>query len=570
MFPALILGVLLLPGVVDAFDTVARQEGLSQARAQQSLLMQAIERRSERTRNIALLPAPLEVLSMAEGATGPTLDQGQAAERLRGVLSRWFRDSADLNVITVLDRQGHERLRFEPREGGGLAVAALSSESRHGLGARFASSMSSGQGGASVLAGGALRLFQPIRKPDGTSVGMLTIDYDLTGTLSAAARSVWVDGSGRPLHGGKDAVTVFDRFPNLKKSAEPKPVVVGGDGGERIAWVPLVVGPDPTDRLWIGTRLDESELDAWLAALWLRSGIVAGVLVLALIVAARWAAIRAEAIRLNALTGLNRIIAGEKGVRFDWSGPKEIRRLGADLTELGARHSAINADLRRFTEILAHHLQEPVRIQVTYVQTLAHLLPKPLSPEIEEVIGFVQVSAVRLRDLLHDAYLYLVVDRLPPPSEPVSAAEALQAAWRALSDRAEQAGAQLDTGSLPAVKVCRERLVDLFMVLLSNAIEFRSPDRPPRITVECADRETMWEFSVGDNGIGIEADYLERIFRVFERLHPRGRHAGTGVGLALARKIVEYAGGSIHARSAPGQGSTFLFTLPKIPGASAP
>lgn len=562
VLPALILGGLLLPGVAGVFDKVAQQEGLSQARAQQSTLIQAIERRSERTRNIALLPAPLEVLSMAEGGAGPTLDYDQATERLRGVMSRWFRGSTDLGSIVVLDRQGGERLRFEPKKEGGLVSAPLSPEPRHGLGARFQASLSSGEGGAAVLGGGVLRLFQPIRKPDGTPVGMLAVDYDLTATLSAAARSIWADGSGRQLYGDKDAASVFDRFPMLK-DAEPLPLVVSGGGGERFAWVPLVLGPASTDRLWIGTHLDESELETWLSSLWLRSALVALVLVLALAWFARWATLRIETVRLSALKGLDRIIAGEKGVRFDWTGPDEVRRLGADLTELGARHSAVNADLRRFTEILAHHLQEPVRIQASYVQSLSRLLPKPLSPEVEEAMSYVQNSAARLRDLLRDAYLYLVIDRLPAPSIPVPAGEALQTAWRNLAARVKETGARLDAEDLPSVQVSRERLVDLFAVLIANAIEFRSPDRSPHIQVNCADQGEAWEFSVIDNGIGIEPEYLERIFRVFERLHPRDRHAGTGIGLALARKIVECANGSIRSQSTPGQGSTFLFTLPK-------
>lgn len=568
MLPAMILGGLLLPGVVGVFDKVAQQEGLSQARAQQNALTQAIERRSERTRNIALLPAPLEVLSMAEGGSGPTLDYAQATERLRGVMGRWFRGSKDLGSIAVLDLQGGERLRFEPRENG-LASVPLSSEPRHGLGPRFKNSLLSGEGGAVVLSGGALRLYQPIRRPDGTSVGMLTIDYDLTATLSAAARSLWVDGSGRQIHGDNNAVSVFDRFPQLK-AAEPNPLVLSDGNGERFAWVPLVLGPESIDRLWIGTRLDEGEFEQWLSSLWMRSALVAGVLVIALVWFARWATLRVEAIRVGALQGLDRIIAGEKGVRFDWAGPEEVRRLGVDLTELGARHSAINADLRRFTEILAHHLQEPVRIQASYVQSLARLLQKPLSPEVEEAMSYVQNSAVRLRDLLRDAYLYLVIDRLPAPSAPVPAGEALQTAWRNLSVKVKDSGAQLTAEAMPSVQICRERLIDLFAVLIANAIEFRSSDRPPHIRVACADRGDVWEFSVSDNGIGIEPEYLERIFRVFERLHPRERHSGTGIGLALARKIVECANGSIRAQSTPGQGSTFLFTLPKLQGTSSP
>ncbi len=557
--PALVLGVSVLPAVVGVFDQAARQDSLEQAQVRQGQLTQALERRRERARNIALLPAPLEMLQAAEGG-GPTLDYSQAAERFRAVMDRWFHGAADLRALAVVDRRGRERLRLEPKPGG---LAIVPPAPGHGLGARFAAALAEGgDGGALTLPDGGLRIYQPIRSADGAGVGMLTVDYGLSATLAAAAAgSVWVDGAGAYLRGGDGAESAFDRYPMLR-AAPSAPLVVRTASG-RTAWVPLVLGPEPSDRLWIGSRLDEGGLERWLATLWRRAALVAAVLAVVLALLVHRVTRAVESIRMTALDGLHRIIAGEPDVHFAWSRPDELRQLGRDLTELGALHSSVNADLRRFTEILAHHLQEPVRMQAAYVQALTRLLPPPRSPEVEEAITYVHAGAVRLRELLRDAHLYLVLDRLPPPSSPVPAGEALRAAWAKLAARSAACGAVLEDSPLPEVWMPRARLVDLFGVLLANALEYRNPARVPHIRVGCGDGGGVWQFAVSDNGIGIEPQYAERIFLVFERLHSRVEHAGTGIGLALARKIVECAHGRIRVESIPGEGSTFLFTLPK-------
>ncbi len=221
-----------------------------------------------------------------------------------------------------------------------------------------------------------------------------------------------------------------------------------------------------------------------------------------------------------------------------------------------------HSEMRRFAEILAHHLQEPVQRQLRYTQKLDHDLANAISPASRELLHFIVDGGQRLRELLRAVQLYLAIGNLPPPAELCPAQLGLDDACRRLSDRIREVGAVVETQVLPEVSITRERLTDLFSILLDNALEYRAPDRPPRIRVNGASAKDGVEISVSDNGIGIESQYAEKIFGVFERLHTRQEHPGTGIGLALARKIVEGAGGTIKVESRLGEGSTFHIRIP--------
>lgn len=245
-----------------------------------------------------------------------------------------------------------------------------------------------------------------------------------------------------------------------------------------------------------------------------------------------------------------------------------LRMIGLD-RDISARKAAeaerqrLAEDVRKFAEILAHHLQEPARLQACYAQVLRRRLPDPRAPEVEEALNVVEDGANYLRRLLRDAHLYMVLDRLPPPGEPVDAASALDEAWKQRASMAAACGARLEVAALPRVRLARARLVDLFAILLSNALEYRSPDRDLVVSVSCRDAEGEVVLSVADNGIGIPPRYHEQIFRPFERLHTHSQHPGTGIGLALARKIVDSAGGRIWVESEPERGATFHIALPQ-------
>lgn len=220
-------------------------------------------------------------------------------------------------------------------------------------------------------------------------------------------------------------------------------------------------------------------------------------------------------------------------------------------------------DVRKFAEILAHHLQEPARLQACYAQLLRRRLPPPCPPDLDEAIQVIETGAEYLRHLLRDAHLYMVLDRLAPPDKPVDAGKALAEAWQHHADRARHMGATLEADTLPSVALAQPRLAELFSILLANALEYRHPDRKPVVRVTCTVEQREVVLHVADNGIGIAPRYHQQIFRPFERLHTQTQHPGTGIGLALARKIVETAGGRIWVSSDTDAGTTFHIALPQ-------
>ncbi len=245
-----------------------------------------------------------------------------------------------------------------------------------------------------------------------------------------------------------------------------------------------------------------------------------------------------------------------------------VRMIGLD-RDVTARKQAeeererLADDVRRFSEILAHHLQEPARLQACYAQVLRRRLPDPCPPDLAEALGVIEDGANYLRRLLRDAHLYIVLDRLPPPDRPVDCRAAIDQAWQRLAPAVQAAGARLEAEALPPVWLAEARLVDLFAILLANAVEYRHPERVPTVTVTGRGDGDEVVLSVADNGIGIQPRYQEQIFHPFQRLHTQAQHPGTGIGLALARKIVDSVGGRIWVESEPDTGSVFHIALPQ-------
>jgi len=221
----------------------------------------------------------------------------------------------------------------------------------------------------------------------------------------------------------------------------------------------------------------------------------------------------------------------------------------------------------RFCEILAHHLQEPVRRVVAQAQLLrrAHA---GLNAEADQALRELENSGRRLRALLRDVELYMSAGVLTPSHGVASADAALGAALHRLRRPLEESGAQLLRNPLPMVGMAQAPLTEVLFALIDNALTHSAPDRPPVISIDATPRGSEWVICVEDNGAGIERAYFERIFKVFERLkpaagdEPNAASAGTGIGLALARKLVERAGGRIWLESEPGLGSRFFVALP--------
>lgn len=220
-----------------------------------------------------------------------------------------------------------------------------------------------------------------------------------------------------------------------------------------------------------------------------------------------------------------------------------------------------NAELEQFAYIASHDLQEPLRTIAGMVQLLQKRYQGQLDERADEYIGHAVESAARMQALIKDLLAYSRVDRKNQPITEVSAQDCLQAALKNLRVAIEESHAAITADDLPTVHADPTQLMQLFQNLIGNSLKFRAAE-PPQVQITATQLHDAWQFAVRDNGIGIEPQYFERIFLVFQRLHTRRQYQGTGIGLALSKKIIERHGGSIWLESKPGQGSTFYFTLP--------
>lgn len=220
-----------------------------------------------------------------------------------------------------------------------------------------------------------------------------------------------------------------------------------------------------------------------------------------------------------------------------------------------------NAELEQFAYVASHDLQEPLRMVANYTELLAQRYGGQLDERADKYIRYASDGARRMQRLVADLLAYSRVGSQGKALAPVDAAQVLAAVTHSLQRLMREAGAMVETGPLPRVMADEGQLHQLLQNLISNAIKFRS-EAPPRVRVSAEPGGLRWTFRVTDNGIGIDMQYAQRIFQMFQRLHELGRYEGSGIGLAIAKRIVERHGGTIWIDSVPGQGSTVAFTLP--------
>ena len=260
---------------------------------------------------------------------------------------------------------------------------------------------------------------------------------------------------------------------------------------------------------------------------------------------------------------------------FDPSGQfRGYRGVGRDVTERKRAQAVLqgaydelarsNAELQQFAYVASHDLQEPLRMIGSYTQLLERRYRDKLDQDAREFMQFIVDGATRMKQLIEDLLAYSRVGTRGKELQPAQAQVALDKALINLRAAIEASGAQITHAVLPEVNADDTQLTQLLQNLIGNAIKFRRPEEAPRIHVGAEAAASEWRFSVADNGIGIEPQYFERIFLVFQRLHTRDEYPGTGIGLAICKKVIERHGGRIWIESAPGRGSKFCFTLPKF------
>ena len=290
------------------------------------------------------------------------------------------------------------------------------------------------------------------------------------------------------------------------------------------------------------------------------------------------AGLRTAAIRpLARLAGDARQVAsGDLEHEVDPSGPREVHTLAVDVNRMRERVlrelSAVqaralelersNSELEQFAYVASHDLQEPLRKVASFCQLLQRRYVGQLDARADQYIEFAVDGAKRMQALIDDLLAFSRVGRFHREPVLVSSASALSEARVNLAAEIRASGAVIETTELPWIRAEFSLLTSVFQNLLGNALKFRS-DQPPVIKVSVTRQdESFWLFSVADNGIGIEPEYAERIFVIFQRLHSRADYEGTGIGLAMTRKIVEHYGGLIWLDTTYQGGANFCFTLP--------
>lgn len=219
-----------------------------------------------------------------------------------------------------------------------------------------------------------------------------------------------------------------------------------------------------------------------------------------------------------------------------------------------------NTELEQFAYVISHDLQEPLRMVSSYTQLLAKRYQSKLDADADEFIAYAVDGAKRMQALLYDLLEYSRVGTHGKTPSLINCEDIVHQAMDNLKIAIEECGALVSHDALPSIKADEGQLVRLFQNLIGNAIKFHGQE-PPRVHISAKRRCDMVTFSVRDNGIGIDPQHAQSIFEIFRRLHTREEYPGTGMGLAICKKIVERHGGRIWVQSKPGEGSTFCFTI---------
>ena len=242
---------------------------------------------------------------------------------------------------------------------------------------------------------------------------------------------------------------------------------------------------------------------------------------------------------------------------------RQLETSNNSLAERSQQLEASNEELGQYAYVASHDLQEPLRKMASFCQLLARRYKGQLDEQADEFIAYIVDGARRMQEMINDLLKFSQAGRSPEAAVAVDCNEVVERARIDLAGAIEDNGASIVvTSTLPTVRGEWARLVQLFENLIGNGIKFHGKE-PPRIEISAVPDGTGWRFAVADNGIGIDPQYADRIFALFQRLHSKADYPGTGIGLAVCKKIVEGYGGTLAFESQPGEGTTFYWTMPE-------
>lgn len=252
--------------------------------------------------------------------------------------------------------------------------------------------------------------------------------------------------------------------------------------------------------------------------------------------------------------------AGYIGSCSDITDTKNVQHLLQNQTKELLRS---NEELEQFAYVTSHDLQEPLRMITSYVQIIQNNISQNKTQNLNEFIGYVMDGASRMQAMINDLLQFSRVGRSASPFTNVDLNEVVKIALSHLTNRIAENKADVSYTTMPVIMGDNFQLIRLFQNLIDNAIKFKAKDRNPQIKISVEERATDYVFGIHDNGIGIEDKFYNRIFVIFQRLHTRNEYEGTGIGLAVCKKIVERHGGEIWVQSKQNEGTTFYFTIKK-------
>jgi PAS domain S-box-containing protein len=330
---------------------------------------------------------------------------------------------------------------------------------------------------------------------------------------------------------------------------------ISSRGAEILGFPPEELPPFPKFATWIQARIHPDDLGPALGSF---AAFAAGEIE------------RAEAdVRVLARDGVYRWVqAISTAVLRDDAG--RVVTIGGFLFDIDERKRAAealqrsNEELQRFAYVASHDLQEPLRSIVSFSQLLERRYKGRLDQDADEFIGFIIEGGTRMQALIRDLLQVSRVETAAKSLEPTDAGAVVGAALRLLETPIGEAGGAVTVGPMPRVMADAAQFEQVFVNLVGNALKYRRPGVVLEVRISAERRGDAWEFAVADNGIGIEEQYFDRIFEMFRRLHTQDQYEGTGIGLAVVKRIVDRHGGRIRVESTPGEGSTFFFTLPAV------
>lgn len=242
---------------------------------------------------------------------------------------------------------------------------------------------------------------------------------------------------------------------------------------------------------------------------------------------------------------------------------ESLKELNKKLETHAKELALSNAELEQFAYVASHDLQEPLRMVTSFLTQLEKKYTSQLDEKAHQYIEFAVDGARRMRQIILDLLDFSRVGKQDDGIEETSLTDVVNEVLQLQGKLIQESDARFQIGELPTISTFRSPMVQVFQNLIGNALKYRKKDLPPNIRISAKESDTKWIFSIEDTGIGIEKEYFERIFIIFQRLHNKNEYTGTGMGLAIVKKILENLGGNIWVDSEPGVGSTFHFTIPK-------